>query len=234
MARIFSSEDYQNIRNMLQDPDAGGDIVFWLYATVAYAVLRVTTDIAFPGKIRGFTPQQYVVSLLHQGVVLPVCVALWILGTPAAPEMIYLLTGAYLASDSIMNYTPVSGCVAGTINVAARRQRVTPDFSWGIHAHHLFTVLLCALGTNLPASLTLEGAVCILFGEAGSLWISVCLLRPSPLNFTIRYAAPSPAAACRRRRRPQRRPRGSSNAPEARCRRGRPLPGPLAGTTSSW
>ena len=46
---------------------------------------------------------------------LPVCVAMWLAGTPAAPEIIYLLTGAYLASDSIMNYTPVSGCVVGAI-----------------------------------------------------------------------------------------------------------------------
>ena len=40
---------------------------------------------------------------------------MWLAGTPAAPEIIYLLTGAYLASDSIMNYTPVSGCVVGAI-----------------------------------------------------------------------------------------------------------------------
>ena len=55
------------------------------------------------------------ITLLHQAVVLPVCVAMWVAGTPAAPEIIYLLTGAYLASDSIMNYTPVSGCVVGAI-----------------------------------------------------------------------------------------------------------------------
>ena len=42
MARMLTSEDTANIRNMLQDPDAGGDVLFWLYATVAYAVLRVT------------------------------------------------------------------------------------------------------------------------------------------------------------------------------------------------
>jgi hypothetical protein len=175
---------------MLQDPDAGGDVLFWLYATVAYAVLRVTTEVLFPGKIGKFTTQQFVISLLHQGIVLPVCIAMWVAGTPAAPEIIYLLTGAYLASDSIMNYTPVSGCVVGTINATpVRQQRRTADFSWGIHAHHLFTVLLCALGTNLPPSLVREGAVCILLGEAGSLWISVSLLRPSRLNSLIRYYA---------------------------------------------
>ena len=57
------------------------------------------------------------ITLLHQAVVLPVCVAMWLAGTPAAPEIIYLLTGAYLASDSIMNYTPVSGCVVGAISL---------------------------------------------------------------------------------------------------------------------
>ena len=54
----------------------------------------------------------------------------------------------------------------GTINAApVRQRRRTADFSWGVHAHHFFTVLLCALGTNLPASLVDEGAVCILLGE---------------------------------------------------------------------
>ena len=42
MARMLTSEDTANIRNMLQDPDAGGDVLFWLYATVAYAVLRAS------------------------------------------------------------------------------------------------------------------------------------------------------------------------------------------------
>ena len=60
---------------------------------------------------------EFVITLLHQAVVLPVCVAMWLAGTPAAPEIIYLLTGAYLASDSIMNYTPVSGCVVGAISL---------------------------------------------------------------------------------------------------------------------
>ena len=55
MARMLTSEDTANIRNMLQDPDAGGDVLFWLYATVAYAVLRVTTEVLFPGKIGKFT-----------------------------------------------------------------------------------------------------------------------------------------------------------------------------------
>ena len=55
---MLTSEDTANIRNMLQDPDAGGDVLFWLYATVAYAVLRVTTEVLFPGKIGKFTTQR--------------------------------------------------------------------------------------------------------------------------------------------------------------------------------
>lgn len=182
MPRIFSSEDVQNIRNMLFDAEAGGDVEFWLYATVAYAIFRVATEALVPGKIRGFTTQQYVVTLFHQMFVLPCCCVAWALGVPSAPELIYLLTGAYLASDSVINYTPVSGCVAASL-----KRGVTPDFSWGIHAHHLFTVVLCALGTNMPPWPVLEGAICILLGEAGSLWITVTLLRPKQAHFNIRY-----------------------------------------------
>ena len=47
------------------------------------------------------------------------------------------------ASDSVINYTPVSGCVAG----AGRK----PVFSWAVHAHHVLTLVLCLLGPNLPA-----------------------------------------------------------------------------------
>ena len=71
MARMLTREDTQNIRNMLQDPDAGGDVLFWLYVTVAYAVLRVTTELLCPGKIGKFTTQQFVISLLHQATVPP-------------------------------------------------------------------------------------------------------------------------------------------------------------------
>ena len=47
----------------------------------------------------GRRTQQFVISLLHQGIVLPVCIAMWVAGTPAAPEIIYLLTGAHRASN---------------------------------------------------------------------------------------------------------------------------------------
>ena len=97
-------------------------------------------------------------SLGHQVVVLPLCAIGWVLGLfNDAPALIYLLTGAYLTSDSIINYTPVSNCVTG--------EEGPPAFSWGVHAHHFFTVVLCALGTTLPPWPVREGAICILLGE---------------------------------------------------------------------
>uniref|UniRef100_A0A7S0LIK5 TLC domain-containing protein n=1 Tax=Coccolithus braarudii TaxID=221442 RepID=A0A7S0LIK5_9EUKA len=144
-----------------------------------YSFVRIATELAFPTNIRGYTAQQYVVTLGHQAVILPCCVLGWALGLlPEAPEVIYLLTGAYLASDSVINYTPVSGCVAGS----ARK----PVFSWAVHAHHIFTVVLCLLGPNLPAHAVSEGAMCILLGEAGSMWITVTLLQPTRVNYVIR------------------------------------------------
>ena len=243
------------------DIDTGDDVVFWLWASVVYSVIRcgdtairsaschargnvlryhltpraapfrsVTCELLFPGKIRGYTTQQYVLSLGHQVVILPLCAIGWVLGLfQDAPALIYLLTGAYLTSDSIINYSPVSNCVTG--------EEGPPAFSWGVHAHHFFTVVLCALGTTLPPWPVREGAICILLGEVrripaiarailsewsasydlrfarrsrchfvsrlfrrarapslvlvcsqgGSLWITVTLLRPTALNFAIRY-----------------------------------------------
>lgn len=175
----ISETDHELIRNMLWDPESGGDVVFFLYAMTTYSFVRISAEVAFPSNIRGYTAQQYVVTLGHQAVVLPCCVLAWALGLlPEAPELIYLLTGAYLASDSVINYTPVSGCVAGS----GRK----PVFSWAVHAHHVFTLVLCLLGPNLPAQAVSEGAVCILLGEAGSMWITVTLLRPTRINFAIR------------------------------------------------
>ena len=86
-----------------------------------------------------------------------------------------------MVSDSIINYSPVSGCVA------AFRDSETPTFSYSVHIHHVFTVALCALGTTLPSWLEDEGAVCVLIGEAGSLWITVTLLWPTSLNYILRF-----------------------------------------------
>ena len=102
--------------------------------------------------------QQYILCFFHQAGVLPCCALGWVLGLfRDAPALVYLLTGAYMTSDSLINYTPVSGCVTG--------EEGPPVFSWGVQAHHFFTVILCAVGTTLDARPVREGAICILLGE---------------------------------------------------------------------
>lgn len=189
---VLTVDDVSNIRNMLLgvDQEPVYDVSFFLYAVCYYAILRVACEHFFPGRIQGYTKQQYAVTLLHQAFVLPVCALMWILGLlEDAPALVYLLTGAYMASDSIISYTPIQGYVAGMAGTAQRvvGDRIGPDFAWGVHAHHIFTIALCALGPNLPPWPVLEGAFCILLGEAGSLWITVTLLRPHPINYMIRY-----------------------------------------------
>ena len=179
----LSSSGSHELYHSLVDEDAAGDIAFFLYATIAYCAVRIGTEMALPGKIRGYTHQQYIVTLGHQAVLLP-CLGLgWWLGywQREGSSCIYLLTGAYMVSDSIINYSPVSGCVA------AFRDSETPTFSYSVHIHHVFTAGLCALGTTLPAWLEDEGAVAILIGEAGSLWITVTLLWPTATNFILRF-----------------------------------------------
>lgn len=164
------------------DRDGGEDSIFLLYATVGYAVLRVLCELGIPGTKRGYTYQQYVVTLTHQALVLPLCTLGWCLGYSNG-DLVYLLTGAYLASDSIINYTPVSGCVTP-------RPEHGPRFKWGsgwVHAHHAFTFVLCALGPNLPPESISDGIVCILLGEGGSLWITVTLLWANGVNFALRF-----------------------------------------------
>jgi len=183
---VLSEQDTENIWNMLTgwERDGAEDSIFLLYATVFYAVLRVLCELALPGTHRSFTYQQYVLTLAHQALVLPLCTAGWMLGYSNG-DLIYLLTGAYLASDSIINYTPVSGCVTPAPTHG-------PRFKWGsgwVHAHHAFTFVLCALGPNLPPESISDGILCILLGEGGSLWISVTLLWPNPVNFALRFWA---------------------------------------------
>jgi len=191
---ILSSEDTSNIRNMILgvEDEPVYDITFFLYAVCYFAIIRIFCEYQFPGRIRGYTKQQYAVSILHQAIVLPICSIAWAFGLMQdAPALIYLLTGAYMASDSVINYTPVSGVVtgmAGTTNrIVGDKGRIGPDFSWGLHAHHIYTIVLCALGPNLSPWPVIEGAFCILLGEAGSLWITVTLLSPTPLNYSIRF-----------------------------------------------
>ena len=183
MARVLSSLESDALYHSLVDEDAAGDVAFFLYATVAYCAVRVATEFIVPGKIRGYTRQQYVVTLGHQAVLLPCLGIGWALGflVREGSSFIYLLTGAYMLSDSIVNYSPVSGCVA------AFNDTERPTFSYSVHVHHVFTVRLCALGTTLPSWLEDEGAVCILIGEAGSLWITVTLLWPTALNYILRF-----------------------------------------------
>ena len=183
MSRVLSSLETDALYHSFVDEDAAGDIAFFLYATIAYCIVRLATELTLPGKIRGYTYQQYVVTLGHQAVLLPCLGVGWWVGffQREGSSLIYLLTGAYMVSDSIVNYSPVSGCVA------AFRDAEKPTFSYAVHIHHFFTFALCALGTTLPSWLEDEGAVCILLGEAGSLWITVTLIWPTALNYILRF-----------------------------------------------
>lgn len=182
MPSLFSNEDVANIKNLLFD-DETYDISFFLYAVCYYSIFRVGCEHLVPGKVKGFTKQQYIVTLLHQAIILPLCAASWGLGKAAdAPALLYLLTGAYLASDSLINYTPLANAVSFVTMSPG-----VPDFSWGIHVHHAITILLCALGPNLPERAVSEGAICVFLGELGSLWITIALLYPSPAVFVVRF-----------------------------------------------
>jgi len=191
MTAFISKSEQEAIRYQLVDEDAAGDIAFWLYATAAYCAVRISAEKLFPGKLNGYTRQQYIVTLGHQAVILPLIGVGFALGLATGQasstfsregsSWVYLLTGAYMASDSVVNYSPVSGCIAG--------YEGPPLFSWSVHSHHFFTLVLCALGTTLPEWLEDEGAVAILLGEAGSLWITVTLLWPTPVNFILRFYA---------------------------------------------
>ena len=163
----------------LTDPDAYDSVVF-LYSVTAYVAVRLFLGWVFPGLFdkgatnlaRTFSTQQYIVLFIQKGLVLPCCGIAWLYGS-CLPELIYILTGAYVLSDSMVNRRPVRGG------------------SWGgnyaVHAHHLFTLILCLLGSNLPQHLIDEGALCILVGEAGSLWLTVAILYPSVTNVQIRF-----------------------------------------------
>lgn len=131
---------------------------------------------------KGYTNQQYIMCFFHQAFVLPLVALTWSLGLlpeGQGPILVYVLTGVHLLGDSILNYTPLALCLAGSDGA--------PEFTWGVHAHHLFTAVLCAIGTTLPPWPVAEGAVCVLLGETGSLWITWTLLWPTPTNFRIRF-----------------------------------------------
>lgn len=183
-ARVLSSLEQDALYHSLIDEDAQGDITFLLYATITYCIIRLSTEVALPGNKSGYTYQQYVLTIGHQAGLLPCLGVAWWFGYLKhrdGSSLIYLLTGAYMLSDSMVNYSPVSCCVA------AFRSNEKPHFSYSVHVHHFFTVALCALGTTLPDWLEDEGAVVILIGEAGSLWITVTQLWPTAMNFILRF-----------------------------------------------
>ena len=106
--RTFSSDTSSEILATLVDEDTQGDISFWLWATATYCFLRIGLEVAIPGKHRENTYQQYVVTLAHQAVLLPALGLGWKLGLfeQQGPSYIYLCTGAYMISDSAINYSP--------------------------------------------------------------------------------------------------------------------------------
>lgn len=159
---IISSGVAEAITLSLVEEDAQGDISFWLWATTAYCAVRIATELMMPGKFKGYTYQQYIVTLTHQALILPLLGLGWYLSKLQrdGSSLIYLLTGAYMISDSIVNYSPVSGCVCPPSSGP-------PHFSWAVHTHHIFTFALCVLGTTLPPWLEDEGAVVVLLGEFG-------------------------------------------------------------------
>ena len=92
MALSWSAVD--EITHLLFDTDSQHDIAFWLYATASYCVARMGVELLLPGKVKGYTNQQYVVTLVHQVLVLPTCAFGWALGwLDDAKVLIYLLTG---------------------------------------------------------------------------------------------------------------------------------------------
>ena len=60
---------------------------FFVYAVCCYVILRVACEFLFPGKMRGYTHQQFIISVFHQGVILPVVTLAWVLGLPDGPEL---------------------------------------------------------------------------------------------------------------------------------------------------
>jgi len=76
-------------------------------------------------------------------------------------------------SDSIVNRVPVRGGSWGG--------------NLGVHAHHVATIVLCMVGAHLPPWPVKQGALCILIGETGSLWLTVTMLHPTPTNIKIRF-----------------------------------------------
>jgi hypothetical protein len=227
-----------DVESYLLDAD-GLDAVFFLYTLTLYTLARLGLNCVTSGRhdegvtevARRHSKQQYVMLFCQKGCVLPVCAYGWARGA-LPPELMYLLTGCYVLSDSMVNATPVRGgswggnwvqlgsrpsrlrgptrCVAcayalSLAGLCVRRLvglRVSPMWSpraltqtsrdrasppQGVHVHHLCTLVLCAVGAHMPPGPVVEGALCIFIGEAGSLWLAVCILWPTPTNIKLRF-----------------------------------------------
>lgn len=174
-------DSVDNVESYLLDAD-GLDAVFFLYSIVLYVAVRLILNLVAPGlhknaataNARKYSRQQYLMVFFQKGLLLPLGGIGWMRGI-LPPELIYLLTGAYVLSDSMVNAQPVRGGSWGG--------------NLGVHAHHVFTVVLCTVGAHLPTALLEEGARVVLVGEAGSLWLTVTILHPTPLNIKLRFYA---------------------------------------------
>lgn len=167
------------VESYLLDSD-GLDAVFFLYAIVVYVAARLALNLVAPGlhksaataSARRYSRQQYLMVFFQKGFVMPVCGLGFFYGVLPS-ELTYLLTGAYVLSDSIVNAKPVRGGSWGG--------------NMGVHAHHVFTVAFCAVGAHLESGPVNEGALVILVGEMGSLWLTVTILHPTRFNIKIRF-----------------------------------------------
>jgi len=174
-------DDLDSLESYLLDVD-GLDAIFFLYVVCLYVAARLLCSWLAPGLhemgataiARKFTRQQYIVLFAQKAVVLPLCALGW-WRQLLPPELLYLLTGTYVMSDSIVNRVPVRGGSWGG--------------NLGVHAHHVGTVVLCMVGAHLPPWPVKQGALCILIGESGSLWLTVTMLHPTPTNIKIRFYA---------------------------------------------
>ena len=119
----LTEADYQSLRLESLDESSsylldshGLDAVFFLYSTCLYVAVRLLCNWRWPGlhesgataAARKHTVQQYIVLFAQKGFVLPVCALGWY-RCILPPELLYLLTGAYVLSDSMVNHTPVRG-----------------------------------------------------------------------------------------------------------------------------
>ena len=71
MARVISVRQVEATWMSMVDEDAEGDIAFLLYAIATYCAVRIATELLMPGIFKGYTYQQYIVTLVQQTLLLP-------------------------------------------------------------------------------------------------------------------------------------------------------------------